>query len=178
MSFQEIIEPGRAEKLADVSMSLTEGTSRLPRTLFLVIRRSAVPECAWLVPEAKVRLLRGAGADAHKLRIEPGGTTRVCKPSGRRVEGLVLIRSMMLAAVLPVRPGKFRSTQCDFEYDSGAIEIELPDWARPRATEPAPIPPPEPLLKAAKAPFKGVLSAGVPGTTPARAPIPLDGRRA
>ena len=184
MSFLEVFEQDRAAKLADVSMSLTGGTTRLPRTLYIVIRRSAVPECGWLVPDAKVKLLRGAGEHAHKLRIEPGGTTRLCKPSGRRVEGLVVVRSMMLAAVLPVRPGKFPATQVGFDYDARWIEIDLPAWARPRNAEgvlihtpapaPALAPASEPVLAATKAPFKGVLSGGVPGTMPPRAPIPLD----
>ena len=180
MSFLEVFEQDRAAKLADVSMSLTGGSTRLPRTLFIVIRRSAVPECDWLRPDAKVKLLRGVGENAHKLRIEPGGTTRLCKASGKQVEVLVVVRSKMLAAVLPVRPGKFPSTQVGFDYDAGWIEIDLPAWARPRNAEAAPalVAAPaavaEPPFAAVKPPFKGVLSGGVPGTMPPRAPIPLD----
>lgn len=120
-------------------------------------------DVAWFVPDARVRLLAGAGDHAGQVRVEPdpNGDHALGAVSGRGGRGATL---RLDAARLPLVPLKAIGVEFDFSDDW--LEVTLPKALGPKALGPeAPRPgatatPPAALPPTAGNVFRGFGSTG------------------
>jgi hypothetical protein len=78
----------------------------------------------WLEPGQGVRVLRGSGEDAGKLRFTPGGKARVQKVRGAGLCALVV--------PIPLWAGLRNEVQraaAEYRLAETSLEIDLPVWA-------------------------------------------------
>lgn len=136
--------PGGSSRLGGVMMSASKQSDRFRPVTMIVFRprlwEGPVPE--WLKKGGMVAVRIGGAEDRGKLRIVKG--TRF--PIGGIAKDTGAIRVMI--PLLPgQKPGKQKSIACEFDWNDGWIEIELPSWAKPGAAVPQPALSPEAARK-------------------------------
>ncbi len=161
MSWTEILPQARAANtVADVQFAVSK-PGRFRQMGILHLRTAAFPECNWLVPGARVKLMLGDGEHTGQLRLTPGGASRITSAAGSAAKTMVRLRSIELRAKLP-EAAAHPASPCSYDYDIDWIEITLPDWVGLK--KPAPR-------------FSGVMQSGaVAASAAAGSPIPFSAR--
>lgn len=147
--------------LACVTIGANPAGPRYDACLYITLRLHHMEEPpAFLRPKSPVTVFLGSGADAGKLRIEPGHGFNIALRPGRFVgEG-----KAPLSIRIPTPPGmtverKMLPTIADADWGLDWVEVTLPHWARPPgpvpaayAARPPTAPPPGPGVTSAAAP--------------------------
>ncbi len=115
-----------------VAQSIASSARMRPRISITLRPEFIGPEAEWIKPGASFRLLIGSGEHLGLLRVEKG-SGRVFAAAGGKQKPK---RSLIILQGLDWIPAD-RHTMTALDHDSGEgwLEITLPAWGRPSATE-------------------------------------------